>query len=687
MPALLVALLLSLLALAAVPAGAQSVRGTVRQEDTGTPVAGAMVVLLDGAGAAHASILSNEAGAFTLAAPAAGRYRLLVQRIGFVDVHSEYLELAAGATRQQDVTVRATAIVLDGISVQAAPRCVVRPADGLAVATLWEEARKALRATLHTERQGLFRYRTQQYRRDLDPATLRVVRETSRSGVRFTDNSPFLSLPAEQLLADGFIRMADSVTSYYAPDADVLLSDAFLDQYCFRLAAGPADGPDLVGISFEPVSRRGAPALTGTMWLHSTSFELRSLEFGYTRVALPDDLLAHARGRVEFEPLPGGAWIVRRWWIRMPIVAARPRAWVGSGAPLVPTVVTVIEEGGSVFDVAAASGRVIRPGARGRIEGAVYDSAAAKPLADAIVEVIGTDRRASTDDSGRFAMENMIPGEYGLAVSHPALAQYAMAPPTAAVSLDEGATAHVQLAVPAAAPTIEPGPVTLLLEDFDSGRPIADAAVSLPDIAASAVTDRQGRASFGAVPPGTHKLRMEHVAYGVHVRPIDVGAGGETFAVRVPQKAIALQGIEVTVRTTLEEARRSRGSRLNVLDRSAISRVEDAAEHVGHLAQRLPGLYVRETYHLLGGLRMGLCIQARRVHTFSESEHCAVIYLDDMPVWDTSHVLAIPPDEIESIEFLPPNEAGQRYGTNAGLVGVLLVHTLGRGPYARSPHR
>ena len=26
-----------------------------------------------------------------------------------------------------------------------------------------------------------------------------------------------------------------------------------------------------------------------------------------------------ARGRVDFEQLPNGAWVIRRWWIRMPL--------------------------------------------------------------------------------------------------------------------------------------------------------------------------------------------------------------------------------------------------------------------------------------------------------------------------------------------------------------------------------
>jgi len=40
------------------------------------------------------------------------------------------------------------------------------------------------------------------------------------------------------------------------------------------------------------------------------------------------------------------------------------------------------------------------------------------------------------------------------------------------------------------------------------------------------------------------------------------------------------------------------------------------------------------------------------------------------------------PEEIESIEFIPPARAGLRYGTGVGNRGVLEIWTRGQGPYA-----
>jgi hypothetical protein len=70
----------------------------------------------------------------------------------------------------------------------------------------------------------------------------------------------------------------------FAPSALVaqaLLSDPFLDAYCFRLA-NDAPEPGLVGLAFEPVRRRDVADITGTLWLDAADARLRYLEFAYT---------------------------------------------------------------------------------------------------------------------------------------------------------------------------------------------------------------------------------------------------------------------------------------------------------------------------------------------------------------------------------------------------------------------
>ena len=351
------AILAAALLAAPVPAAAQAVQGTVLQQDSRDPVPGAIVALVGDGSAVHATTLTDDNGRYALRARAPGRFAVRVQRIGFRDTESPAFVLSAGATTEQDVLVAPEAIVLEGITALARRRCVARPADGAAVATLWEEARKSLQATaLSRDRH---RYRLLRYTRELAPDDLHVLGETRsvRSGEAGT--SPLVSLPADRLLTQGFIEDTDSATMYYAPDAHVLLSDEFLDAYCFRLAGQATEEAGLVGLAFEPVSRRGPPAIEGTLWIDSASFELRHLEYRYTRTELPGGPVHRLGGRVEFESLPNGVRIVRGFWIRMPIIERRTVSWrLGQRTSLVMT--GIMEEGGHVLSVTEAGPR-IRP--------------------------------------------------------------------------------------------------------------------------------------------------------------------------------------------------------------------------------------------------------------------------------------------------------------------------------------
>ena len=127
------------------------------------------------------------------------------------------------------------------------------------------------------------------------------------------------SLPAEDLVSEGFVRESEgNETEYYAPDAQVLLSNAFLNTHCLKLTADEAS-PSLIGLAFEPGIEGELADVEGTLWVDRESGELRFLEYGYTRVPF-DQGREQAGGRLEFEALPDGAWIVRQWWIRMPTV-------------------------------------------------------------------------------------------------------------------------------------------------------------------------------------------------------------------------------------------------------------------------------------------------------------------------------------------------------------------------------
>src|SRR2546423_7703221 len=68
----------------ALAARAQAVRGEVRDPVTDVPVGGAIVSLVDRDGRVVARTLSNADGRYILGAPTAGRFSLIVERVGRV---------------------------------------------------------------------------------------------------------------------------------------------------------------------------------------------------------------------------------------------------------------------------------------------------------------------------------------------------------------------------------------------------------------------------------------------------------------------------------------------------------------------------------------------------------------------------------------------------------------------------
>lgn len=337
---------------------AQTVTGRVTDDD-GAPVRGALVRLLDDEGSARAGVLSNEEGWYVLRAPAAGPYRLSAQRIGLASAVTEVLELEAGGSYQRSFELRAAPIALEGIVATGRQRCDLRVGEGTVLLRLWDEARKAFEVVAHTRDASLVRLRMRRYERELDPESGVVLDGRERARVGYWSGSPFVALDPETLLKEGFVQPeADGSVAFYLPDVDVLLSDVFHDAHCFRLV--PEDG-GVVGIAIEP--DRGREGIHGTLWLDRTTQELRRLDYSLTHRTLRARGTPPATGTIEFEGLESGAWIVRRWTIRMPLMAERVVSGQGRSQSRME-VHRIREEGGEVFEVAAPASRPEGPSRR-----------------------------------------------------------------------------------------------------------------------------------------------------------------------------------------------------------------------------------------------------------------------------------------------------------------------------------
>jgi hypothetical protein len=341
-----------------VPLGAQLVRGVVTDTTSGERLAGVVVALERSPGEAAlphtvvSSVLSNERGEYALSAPAAGRYRVAAKRIGVKRSASADFDLAAGEVRRMDIALDAVLFTLPEVLVSATPLCLSRSASAERVASLWDEARAVLIATHISLRDGLFTGRVTRYARELEPKTLRVLSE-SRSEVDGVLSAPSSTVSADSLSKAGYWwDLPDGVSqAYVAPGVEILASPAFLRDHCFNAIDGGRRQQGRVGLAFEPASARQVGDVRGTLWLDARTFELRLLEYRYTRLRTPDS--TNVGGEIHFARLPNGAWFVHRWFMRLPQFARyESPVLTDARRPMVlvrPGSYRLIEDGGDVL--------------------------------------------------------------------------------------------------------------------------------------------------------------------------------------------------------------------------------------------------------------------------------------------------------------------------------------------------
>lgn len=438
---------LALLTLFATEVQAQVARGTVTEEGTGAPLSGVLITLErlpdsgGGVAAPVLSVLSNRAGAFSVRAPGPGRYQLSLKRIGVQRFTTLPFELAEGESKQTDVSLApAVPHTLPRVTVTTADPCNRRGNQATRVAALWDEARTALTATQISLRERLFEAWVTRYVRQLDPKSLRILSE-SRSGTQGLVDRPFVSQSGEVLAERGFWHQIDrDTTAFYAPDADVLLSNAFLATHCFT-AVGPTGGPrSAVGLAFQPRRGRNVADVEGTLWLDARTFELQRVEFAYTHLpVVPGG--PRLGGEVHFARLPSGAWVVRRWFVRMPHYAQVTSARRGGEARgrLTATLHRVLEEGGDVF---AEGLRLF--GRPATILGTVLDSLG-QPLPDSYLRLSGTPFIAEADSAGRFRFDSLPAGSHTVVAENEAYGELGLLVDDLALTVEEGETRQVVL--------------------------------------------------------------------------------------------------------------------------------------------------------------------------------------------------------------------------------------------------
>ena len=492
------------------PVAAQVLTGTVVEAETAVPIQGATVILLSRSGEQLDGWLTDPAGRFEFRLPGAGSYLLRAERIGRASVLSEPIPVDRGVTVVYRLEAPVEAIILEGISVASSRRCEVRPGPGVSTATVWDEARKALEATSRTSDRGIYRYVLRRYERELDARGRNVLTEQSRI-LRRTLASPVASLAVDNLLDNGFVQLdpEGGGGSYYAPDADVLLSDAFLNTHCMRLTEGRDEAEGLLGLSFEPTHDRGVPEISGVLWLDRASSQLQWLDFTYEFLDVPDsDRLG---GRVRFDGLPNGTWIVREWSIRTPILEAVERP----GRRTRTRLAGIREEGGLVVSVTDLEGGLVLDSEAGIIAGVVLDAEESTPVGNAVV-LLDDSIRVTTDEDGRFQFEGLVEGYYGVKMFEPDLDALGLAAASTFFEVRPGEVASARLVhrsldavITEACGSVRLSDTESILVGFarlDTGPPAPGAEIVIRWVE---VTERAGRLAQQGYSRSTTELRED----------------------------------------------------------------------------------------------------------------------------------------------------------------------------------
>ena len=333
--------------------------GLLLTEGSGAPVEGAHIRLVDRADSVLAEALSDGRGAFSVPMPAAGVYRLLVERIGYRSWASDTLHVdweSGSRTLRLDIPV--DPIPLPELSVAEENVCPTTQEERDRAFALYESVLPILATLSHTQDLGTLRMRM------VRPVKYYFAQGTYRfrpDTVTVAASKSLNNASPEHLVAHGYADVVDTMTTFYAPDGDALASPGFLATHCLRPVKSEDDA--MIGLGFEPKPGREVVDVAGVLWIDTVAGEPRELDFQYTslrswlREHLEPTLRLKVRsnhdfnrirffairidesefgGDLRFERIGGDRWLIREWRIRRPDLSYEGYWAVGSAGRVWP---------------------------------------------------------------------------------------------------------------------------------------------------------------------------------------------------------------------------------------------------------------------------------------------------------------------------------------------------------------
>jgi hypothetical protein len=392
---------------------AAQLSGTVTDETTRLPVAGAVVSGLDSAGRSVARSATDSRGRFMLRG-SNGVRRVRVIRLGF---RPREVAVGRGATTIS-VSMARLPNLLEPVRTFEQPRCSKNPTRAAAFA-LWEQSKAALLGAVIAKESNAAEVTRLTFRRVMTPKGDEILRQSVRRETARSLRSFDAEYSASEFATLGFARpQSNGRLHFYGPDAEVLLDDAFPESYCLELARAASDRPRQVGLRFRPMQRQtGRVDIDGTLWVDTAALVVKDVDYAYLGLERWADLF-HPGGRNEFREIAEGALWIDRWWIRM------TGAGLDSGnsrwVPAYAVRAQLVEGGGELARVTWPDGRQWTASLGALSLTVVGPDGAALP--DARVQLDSTDYSGVSDRAGSLAIPGLLPGPYTISVFDSTLA-------------------------------------------------------------------------------------------------------------------------------------------------------------------------------------------------------------------------------------------------------------------------
>ena len=373
----------------------------------GSPIAGALVALVDQTNRTVAEGLTSETGRRLLSA-SPGAYRIRVRRIGF----SPFVSEAVSIPRSERLTLRVESapISLNTIVVYGRGQCRELTADTASLGTMWSEITKALQASKLTldDLAGIGRVRLY----SIETGVHGEVFRADSTIVRLTNQRPFGIIDPGSLARQGYVR-GDVYRGweFFGPDEGVLLSPEFASTHCFTIVRDAGRRGE-IGLGFKPARNRKISDIQGVLWLDEKSSELREIVFEYTNTGLP--LRAKGGGQTQFRRFPSGAWLVSKWKLSMPRIEVHRRASKQYRIHNSDYVLAGFSETGGL--VVVDSNAVSTGTGTTSVAGVIFDSLNSQPLQGAGVTLNQVTVRSDRD--GRFRFSRVPVGAHSISFSH-----------------------------------------------------------------------------------------------------------------------------------------------------------------------------------------------------------------------------------------------------------------------------